>query len=79
MTVLQLIDKLKQYPGEALVYVPISMSGKNGTVQFVARVPHLDLLIKGITIDDDVALLPGEMESFILEPGASDEERQGDS
>ena len=40
MTVRQLIIQLQQYPSDALVYVPIS-DGQNGTVQFVARLPHL--------------------------------------
>lgn len=79
MTVQQLIDRLKAYPPDALVYAPCSMQGNNGTVQFIARVPHLNLPIPGIKIDDDVALLPGKMEGFILEADAPDEERQGDS
>jgi len=79
MTVGQLIDRLKEYPLDALVYVPCSLQGKNGTVQFIARVPHTNLPIPGIAIPDDVALLPGEMEDFILDPDASDDERQGES
>lgn len=79
MTVQQLIDRLKEYPAEALVYIPSNTDGKNGTVQFVAKVPHVEITIPGIRIDDDVALLPGEMEHFILEPDASDEDRQGES
>lgn len=79
MTVQQLIDRLKDYPPEAIVYVPCSLEGKNGTLQFVATVPHVDITIPGIRIDDDVALLPGEMEGFLHGDDASDDERQGES
>jgi len=79
MTVQQLIHRLMDYPPEAIVYVPSNTDGKNGTLQFVANVPHVEIPIPGIRIDDDVALLPGDMEHFILEDGASDEDRQGES
>lgn len=79
MTVQQLIDRLAAFPKDALVYVPIAQDGSNGTVQFVAEVPHTDIPIPGIRISNDVALLPGMMEHFILPDDASDEDRQGES
>ncbi len=79
LTVQQLIDRLKEYPPHALVYVPCSMEGKNGTVQFIARIPHTNLPFSGIKIEDDVALLPGAMEGFVLDADATDEDRQGES
>lgn len=79
MTVQQLRDRLNEYPPDALVYVPCSLDGKNGTVQFVTRVPYVNLPIPGIAIADDVALLPGAMEHFVLGPNATDEDRQGES
>ena len=78
MTVKQLIECLKTHDQDAIVYVPSSLDGTNGTVQFVAKVPHVNISIPGVTITDDVALLPGEMEQFVCD-GDSDEERQGDS
>lgn len=79
MTVRQLIERLTTFPQDALVYVPSSDNGKNGTVQFVVTTPHTRIPFEGIRIDADVSLLPGDMERFVLEPDASDEDRQGES
>jgi hypothetical protein len=79
MTVQQLIDSLRLYPPDSLVYIPISQDGANGTVQFVGRFPHTNLPVPGISITEDVALFPGEMERFVVAPDAPDEERQGES
>lgn len=79
MTVARLIELLRQYPMDAIVYVPLAMDGKNGTVQFVAVMPHEDVTIQGVEIPDDVALLPGEMEGFLMPVDAPDEFREGQS
>ena len=79
MTVRQLIDRLATFPPDAIVYVPSSDDGRNGTVQFVVTTPHTNIPFEGLRIDADVSLLPGDMEHFILAPDASDEARQGES
>ena len=63
MTVKELIAQLQERDPDALVYVPWS-EGKNGIAEFVCRCPHKDQP-QGITISDDVAILPMQMGDFV--------------
>lgn len=62
MTVQELIQKLSEFKGYQLVYVP-SADGATDTVVSVCELVHLDLPT-GIAIPNDVVLLPWTEEEF---------------
>jgi hypothetical protein len=67
VTVRELITRLEDFDDEAMVYVP-SIVGpiNNGTVAFVCHMPHENIPAEmRIHIFPDVALLPGDMESYV--------------
>ena len=79
MTVQELIARLETFDPEAMVYVPFNTDGKNDTVRFVAHIPPtIDERLPGIRMPSGVALLPGEMEQFVVASDAPIEERMGD-
>lgn len=57
MTVAEIMELLKDYPPDRNVYVPDSRDGTAQIVQQVVTLCHLNG-IPGVTIPDDVALLP---------------------
>ena len=66
MTVKELITELQTMDQDALVWIPICHNGQNGLAKYVCRCPHTNLP-DGITIPDDIAILPLEMGEFVDE------------
>ena len=66
MTKRELIKALSRYEDDAMIYVPSSPTGCNGTLVFIARVDHSNL-IPGVSMAPDLAFLPGNMEHFVTD------------
>lgn len=62
MTVSELIDRLSQFDGDCMVYVP-SSHGRCDIVVNVGPLKHLDLP-EGVAIPDDMVLLPWTDEEY---------------
>lgn len=64
MTVRELIAELQTRDQDALVWIPRCEDGKNGLAKYVCRCPHTNLP-EGISIPDDIAILPLEMDDYV--------------
>ncbi len=73
MTVGELVDILNQVDRDRLVYVP----DHDGTAQIVAAVvdmKHLNIPIPGISIADDVAIIPASLMEILHDEHDDEEE-----